>query len=115
MTVTVHCSPGRKLTFGMMIQAFAPPCAVVALLCRPVVTQEMENQPSWTSTGSVKLTVMLASRGALLPLLRGSLLRTVGGSSTIGDVRRGVGVAVKKSEPLTFVSVKPPFLQIGRA
>jgi hypothetical protein len=91
-TRTVHCSPGWKLTFGVMIQEFGPPGATVALLCGPVAAQLMSNQPSATSTGSVKLTVMLASRGALEPLLRGSLLRTVGGSSTMGVV--GVGEAV---------------------
>ena len=38
--------------------------------------------------------VMFASRGALMPLLRGSLLNTAGPSSTIGAVRRGLGISV---------------------
>jgi hypothetical protein len=98
-----------KLTFGMMIHEFAPPEATVALLCGPVITQLIENHPSVISTGSVKLTVILASRGVFVPFLRGSLLRVVGGSSTIGVVRRfGFGVPATKSAPFTLVSVKPP-------
>ena len=75
--VTVHCSPARKLTFGVMIHELGPP-ATVASLCSPVVAQLMLNQPSATLTASVKVTVMLASRGASAPFVRGSVLYTAG-------------------------------------
>src|ERR1043165_6198376 len=88
-----------------------PPPATVASLCSPVVAQLMLNQLPTTSTGSVKLTVILASRGALMPFLRGSLLNTFGPSSTIGSVRRGFGVAALKSVELLSVSVAPLFVR----
>src|SRR5215510_14594360 len=69
----------------------------------------MLNQFPTTSTGSVKFTVMLASRGALTPLLRGSVLNTAGPISTIGAVRRGLGTPVAKSFWLLSVSVVPLF------
>src|ERR1043165_10056673 len=84
-----------------------PPPATVASLCSPVVAQLMLNQLPTTSTGSVKLIVILASRGALMPFLRGSLLNTKGPSSTIGSVRRGFGAAAEKSVELLSVSVAP--------
>ena len=61
-----------------------------------------------TFTGSVKVIVILASRGALKPFLRGSVLRTNGPNSTIGAVWRGFGVPVTKSLPLLLVSMLPP-------
>ena len=51
--------------------------------------------------------VILASRGALLPLLRGSLPNTAGPISTMGAVRRGFGAAAAKSVELLSVSVAP--------
>src|SRR5215212_5916371 len=109
--VTEHCSPLTKLVFGTMIQTFGPPEPTVASLCAPLVTQLTANQPGSTLTASVKVMVRFASRGAFVPVLRGSLLRTEGPISTMGAVRRGFGAPVRKSEPLTFVSVKPPFLR----
>src|ERR1041385_2363559 len=67
----------------------------------------MLNHWPTTSTGSVKLIVIFASRGALKPLLRGSLLNTAGPSSTIGAVRRGFGTPVTKSAELLSESVAP--------
>src|SRR5262245_56292204 len=85
--------------------------ATVASLCNPVVVQPMLYHWPTTSTGSVKLIVILASRGALKPLLRGSLLNTEGPSSTIGAVRRGFGTPVWKSVELLSKSVAPPFFR----
>src|ERR1043165_3265417 len=62
-----------------------------------------------TSTGSVKVMVMLASRGAFEPLRRGSVPNTDGPISTIGAVRRGFGLPVEKSDELLSVSVAPLF------
>ena len=81
--------------------------AVVALLCCPLTAQVMSNQAPATSTGSVNVTMIVASRGALLPLVRGSVPSTSGPSSTIGAVRRGAGAPVAKSLPLLSVSVLP--------
>src|SRR5215217_4018751 len=75
------------------------------------MAQLILNQAPTTSTGSVKLTVKLASRGALKPLLRGSLLNTDGPISTMGAVRRGLGTAVTKSAELLSVSVAPLFVR----
>src|SRR5262245_41222580 len=60
-----------------------------------------------TSTGSVNVIVMLASRGAFKPLRRGSVPKTEGPISTIGAVRRGFGDPVAKSAELLSVSVAP--------
>src|ERR1043165_1561957 len=76
--------------------------ATVASLCNPVVAQLMLNQLPTTSTGSVKLIVILASRGALMPFLRGSELNTSGPSSTIGSVRRGFGDAPGETTGVLF-------------
>src|SRR5688500_11761417 len=104
-TVTVQVSPATKLTFGVMIQRLPPNAlATVALLCEPVVAQLMSYHDPAASTSSVKLTLMLASRGAVVALLRGPTLSTYGPISTIGVVRRGFGAPVTKSEPLKFVS-----------
>src|SRR6476619_1485386 len=67
----------------------------------------MLNQLPTTATGSVKVIVIFASRGALMPLFRGSLLNTAGPISTIGAVRRGLGAAATKSVELLSVSVAP--------
>ena len=63
------------------------------------------------SMGSEKVTVMLASFGAMVAPLIGSTVVTTGPISTIGAVRRGFGAPLTKSEPLTSVSVRPPFLR----
>src|SRR5881396_3433085 len=109
--VTVHTSPGLKLTFGVITHV-APPSvlAVVTSLCVPL-GQLMLNQLPLTFTGSLKVMVMLASRGAALAPLFGSVRTTKGPISTIGAVRRGFGAPAMKSAPLTSVSVRPPFLR----
>src|SRR4029077_3584282 len=109
--VTVHCSPGIKLTFGV-ITCVLPPLvlAKVALLCCPLA-QVMSNHGSTTLTGSVKVIVILASRGAFAPLLRGSVPNTEGPNSTMVAVRRGLGAPVIKSAELLSVSVAPSFLR----
>src|SRR6185369_1007931 len=76
-----------------------------------VVAQLMLYQPGVTSTGSVKLTTMLASRGAFVPLVVGSVFTMAGPTSEMPAVRRGFGAPVTKSLPLMFVSVRPPFLR----
>src|SRR5687768_18522360 len=90
--VTVHCSPAAKFTLGVMV-CVSPPKKdlTVALLWFPVETQLMSYQPLSTVTGSVKSITMVASRGAVVALLRGSVLKTEGPISTIGAVRRGLG------------------------
>src|ERR1051325_702166 len=80
--------------------------ATVASLCRPVLVQLMLNHAPLTVTASVNVTPTLASRGAIVEPLRGSTLSTYGPISLMTAVRRGLGVPVTKSEPLTFVSVK---------
>jgi len=65
------------------------------------------NQAPVTSTGSVKFTVMLASRGALDALMIGSRLSTAGPISMMGAVRRGFGAPAVKSAPLLLVSWNP--------
>src|SRR5262249_28658377 len=109
--VTVHCSPGTKFTFGVMT-CTAPLLVVanVASLCWPLA-QVMSNQLPTTSTGSLKVMVMLESFGAIEAPAAGSTLTTNGPISWIGVVRRGFGVPVTKSLPLTSVSVRPPFLR----
>src|SRR4051794_33514307 len=77
----------------------------------PDEEQLMLNQPGSTSTNSVNVTIMLASRGAELALLAGSVLTTAGPNSWIGVVRLGFGVPVMKSLPLMLVSVLPPALR----
>ena len=62
----------------------------------------MSNQEPATSTGSVKVTSIVASRGALVPFVRGSVLNTSGPSSTMGAVRLGAGAPAAKSLPLMF-------------
>src|SRR5262245_15614033 len=110
-SVTVQTSPGLKLTFGVITQV-APPSvlATVASLCVPL-GQLMLNHCPATLTGSLKLMVMLASRGAVEALLAGSVVTTNGPISTIGAVRRGFCTPVTKSAPLTSVSVWPLFLR----
>src|SRR5262245_15215442 len=85
--------------------------AMVASLWKPVIVQLMLNHAPLTVTGSVNVMFMVASRGAVVALLRGSTVRTYGPISVMTAVRRGLGAPVWKSEPLTFVSVKPPFLR----
>src|SRR3954447_9336275 len=88
--------------------------AYVAFVCAPLVTHVSVNQFASTSTASLKLTVTLPSRGAVveppLPSVP-SMLRIDGPTSWMGVVRRGFGVAVKKSLPFRSLSVAPPFLR----
>src|SRR5687768_18039154 len=110
--VTVHCSPARKLTLGVIVWVSPPKNDLtVALLWVPVETQVMSYHPLSTVTGSVKLMTIVASRGALVAPFRGSVEKTAGPSSTIGAVRRGFGAPVTKSAELLSVSVEPPFLR----
>src|SRR3954447_3241021 len=109
--VTEHCSAATKFTLGVMTQVFGAPSTNVASLWMPVVEQLMLNQPGSTSTSSVNVTIMLASRGAEVALLTGSVLTMAGPNSWIGVVRLGFGTPVMKSLPLTFVSVLPPALR----
>ena len=74
-------------------------------------TQLMSYHPLSTVTGSVKLMTMVASRGADVAPLRGSVAKTAGPISTIGAVRRGFGAPITKSAELLSVSVLPPFLR----
>src|ERR1044071_1294955 len=99
--VTVHCSPAEKLSLGVIVKVSPPKNdRTVALLWLPVEAQLMSYQALSTVTGSVKLTVMVASRGAELAPLRGSVAKTAGPISTIGAVRRGNGAPVTKSARL---------------
>src|SRR6185436_162914 len=109
--VTVHCSAARKFTFGVMTKLSGAPGATVASLWLPVVTQLMPYQPVLTSTGSVKLRMMLASRGAFGAFVAGSVFTIAGPISEMPAVRGGFGAPARKSLPLTFVSVLPPFLR----
>ena len=55
---------------------------------------------------------MVASRGALIPFARGSVVSTFGPSSTMAAVRRGFGIAGgAKSFALLSVSRLPSFLR----
>ena len=110
-TVTAHCSAAWKFTLGVMTQVLGAPSTTVASLCRPVTLQLMLYQPALTSTWVVKVTMMVASRGALTPFAGGSVFTTEGAIGAMTAVRRGFGVPVMKSLPLTLVSVLPPFLQ----
>src|SRR5205823_15099386 len=101
--VTVHCSPNWKLTFGVITYVLKlAECAMVASLCKQVLAHEMLYMGPATSTGSVKVIVILASCGMLNPFELGSVVSTFGPSSTIGAVRRGFGGPVTKSLPLLF-------------
>jgi hypothetical protein len=111
--VTVHVSPGLKLTFGVMTHvAPASVLATVASVCEPE-PQLMSYQPESTKTGSEKVTVMLASYGAMVRPDVGSTVTTNGPISLMTAVRRGFGAPATKSEPLTSVSVVPPFLRMS--
>ena len=70
-------------------------------------SQVMSNHAPATSTGSVNVTRMVASRGALVPFVRGSVPSTNGPSSTIGAVCLVAGSPVAKSLPLLSVSTLP--------
>src|SRR5215218_7474990 len=98
-TVTVHCSVGVRLAFGVMTQV-RPPLVLprVAALCWPELTHEMSNQSGSTETGSVKSTCMLGSFGAVVDSKVGSVDSTDGPISWIGVVILGLGVPVEKSE-----------------
>src|SRR3954468_7097739 len=104
--VTVHCSAAMQVTL-VVREGQRPVPANVALSCWPLAAQVRSNHAPITSTGSVKVTWIVASRGAFTPLLRGSVARTSGPSSTIGGVRRGLGTFVTKSFPFWLVSVLP--------
>ena len=108
--MAVQVSSGWKVTLGVITQR-RPLFATVASLWSPVTVQSMLNQPSVSSTVSVNVTVTLRSRGAKVLLLRGSTVRTYGPISVMTAVLRGFGAPVWKSEPLTLVSVNPPFLR----
>src|ERR1044072_188694 len=82
--------------------------ATLASLGSPVAAAVILKNELSTLTASVKLIVILASRGALMPFLRGSVRNTAGPISTIGAVRRGFGVAAAKSASLLSLSVAPP-------
>src|SRR6185295_2842798 len=66
-------------------------------------------QPGSTSTGSLKLTVTLASYGIVVSSGPGSVPATHGPSSITGSVRLGLGAPVMKSDPFWSVSCAPLF------
>ena len=108
---------GRALLSGQEVDVrsivnVSPPKKdlTVALLWLPE-TQLMSYHPLSTVTGSVKLMTTVASRGADVAPLRGSVAKTAGPISTIGAVRRGFGAAIRKSAELLSVSVLPLFLR----
>src|SRR6478672_7624887 len=109
-----HCSPGLKLTLGVINQTLPElELLSVTLSCWPD-GQAMSNHPASSVTGSVKSTSMLASFGALKPSVSGSVDRTDGPISWIGVVRLGDGAPVTKSDPFTLVSIAPPpFLKMA--
>src|SRR5918996_3041423 len=109
-TVTVHVSAKAKSASGSSVNDVGPPVAVAVWpLLEP---HEIEYQLPVTSTGSLKVIVMFASRATPVAPLDGVLLATEGalsasqrkGSATL---LRGLGDPTLKSVLLLSVSVQP--------
>src|SRR5947209_4778879 len=76
---TVHVSPAADAGAGASGHASGPP--VVAASCAPLVPHAIVAQPSETATGSLKLTVTVASTATSTAPAAGTVPATAGGSS----------------------------------
>src|ERR687891_1829378 len=109
-TVTVHVSAKAKSASGLSVNDVGPP--VASAVCTPLAPHEIEYQLPVTSTGSLKVIVMFASRATPVAPLAGVLLATEGAvsaSQTCGStvLLRGLGAPTLKSALLLSVSAQP--------
>src|SRR4029450_2354311 len=89
MMVSVQESPRAKSTSGLIANVVGPP--ENAAICKPLIEQTIVNHVPVTLTGSLNGTAMFWSRATFVVPFVGTVLTTVGASSTIVSVGGGVG------------------------
>src|SRR5438477_9900375 len=104
--VTVQVSFSAKSVPGSIVNVTGPPAHEAA--CAPLVGHVIANHGSVTSTGSLNVTVIDASRATDVASAAGIVETTAGAVSV---VVRGFGAPTAKSFALLSVSCAPPFLR----